>query len=299
MQFLRSIPDFAHVAENTRFYADPAKELQNILKSNPEFQSDDSLAVILPPGRYAVCSEPAYIGRKTKIEKFYALPKQGWKIHVSARSNFQKIAAQVMAVIEQDEAYPHLKIIPTLPRLRTAYYITGRLKGDGLETQVGKFIAIYPANKKHCAVLAESIDRQLMWAIRGKSINRDDFYPLMGDALVGESGGVFVRYGNIGLLRDELFIGDYCEAKFVKPVPPKKKKAISKIETGLIENSFIELTEEKVPDDRYHPWPDFMNKSSESWNKARDPFPGLNMRWISPHKQIITWSNRPDFWSCL
>lgn len=60
------------------------------------------------------------------------------------------------------------------------------------------------------------------------------------------------------------------------------------------------MTSEHVLDNRYYPWPDNMNKADASWKNSRDPFPGLNMRWIyGEPKDAITWQNRPNYWSDL
>jgi hypothetical protein len=312
LKFLASVPGFEHARENNYIYSDPAKELKNIIQNNPDLQlREDFSAELLPPGRYAECIETGFTTRQFKSQKYYNCATQGWKIHISAQSNMQKIAALVMAVIDKDiyhanpknseikYSYTLFKIANTLPSMRTINYIIGNLKGDGRETQVGKFITIYPANKKHALALAKSIDEQLLWALRGKILCKDDFYPLMGDALVGESGGVFVRYGNMSLMRDVVRKGNYCESKVINRVPPKRNKGAPQRDINSLEQSHIELVEELVPDDRYHPWPDFMNKNNNSWVEARDPFVGLNMRWISRDKQIITWKNRPNWWACL
>ena len=194
------------------------------------------------------CLDPAFAIRKFgKRESKQIIPKQGWKIHISALPHSaQKIASFVLKTIEDFDIlsqgnHTYFKIINSIPAMRSMYYITGHLEGDGRETQTGKFITIYPQNKKHAMALVKLIDNAFLWAKKGKVLNNNDFYALSGEAQIGESGWVYIRYGNISSTFDELNTKIYIpvQHKEIKVVPPKKNKNIeTKIELDSEETSF-------------------------------------------------------------
>lgn len=290
-----------------------------ILEKAAEETDTEIISSELPLGNYADLQEGSpFAVRKFKNESNYVLPKQGWKIHIPALPHSaQKIASLVMAVIDKDIALANLpesntnykhtffKIIETIPFMRSTYYIVGNLRGDGRETQIGKFITIYPANKKHARAIAARIDDLFYFAKLGDILKDQDFYPLSGEAELGQTGWVYIRYGNMTSTFDQINYKKYMPAR-AKEIEVIKKKNKSKNnnnskEADVSEISILETDRSVfVQDDRFHPWPDFMNKNEESWRDARDPFPDLNMRWRpNPQTDYIYWHSRPNTWGDL
>ena len=63
-----------------------------------------------------------------------------------------------------------------------------------LVTQIGKFIAIYPKNIEHLNEIVIELDEALL-NIKEPDEAAGLFYTLVGDLQIGNSGGVFARYG--------------------------------------------------------------------------------------------------------
>jgi hypothetical protein len=106
---------------------------------------------------------------------------QGWKIHVSAKPETAHLVAQVVLPILAKACVPH-KILDSETIIR-------KLQSD--ETQKGKFITIYPLNDDHAAYIA----RILELAIVKSKLKKDDFDVPPYDLPLGETGGIFTRYG--------------------------------------------------------------------------------------------------------
>ncbi|CDZ78268.1 hypothetical protein BN59_02578 [Legionella massiliensis] len=240
----------------------------------------------LPPGNYACLDEVFFA--PVRLPSLNVLPSQGWKIHITAHPHSaQKIAALILSQIDA-----HIELAGNdgkgTPAQHT-FYKYGNLKGERKETQAGKSITIYPSNRKHAAALAQTLDNILLWAIKGGILTKNDFYPCVGDALVGESGGIYVRYGYLTRREDRV-------------QPTKYSKTFSVLPNSMLRHSLdscisFAANVKAIKDDRRYPWPDFMNKNDLSWKDAKNPFPGLNLRWyFNSEMPPITWENRPDFW---
>lgn len=140
-----------------------------------------------------------------RIEEYNPSGK-GWKIHITAQPHSaQKIANLILPHINDfNDKFDvstsagnkvGFKIIPTIPLLKTTWYLAPHIQGK--ETQAGKFIVIYPKNNEHAYELTKRFNELLLNAIyKGELDPQKDFLPLIGDAKVGNSGGVYVRYGH-------------------------------------------------------------------------------------------------------
>lgn len=113
------------------------------------------------------------------------LPKdflmQGWKIHVSAKPETAHIVAQIVLPILAKACVSH-KILDSEEIIR-------KLQSD--ETQKGKFITIYPLNDAHAAYIVQTLEQ----ALKKSTLTRDDFDVPPYDLPLGETGGIFTRYG--------------------------------------------------------------------------------------------------------
>lgn len=311
--YLKSMPGFSHIEEGFVMKDNEAMAVYEKILANTDISLREGISkAFLPPGRYAPLDEVPFAVRRFPDEISYRLPRQGWKIHISAsEKGALKIAGLILPVIderiqkartENSKKYnrTYFKISSSMPSLRTMYYITGSLKGDGRETQLGKFLTIYPANLKHARALVELFDGVLSSAKKIGIIDDSDFCPLYGEALVGESGGVYVRYGNMSSAMDVIREAIYRPARHRSDplnleLPTKKKGQTPHQAFTSSAESFVELTNIILSDNRYRPWPDFMNKANVSWKDAKAPFKG--MRYIAyPDAKPITWDTRPDSW---
>ena len=241
----------------------------------------------LPAGQYAqiVPFPQPWVSNmmETGIVSYNSLG-QGWKIHITAMPHSaQKIAELVLPHIKdfdqefgidkteaQEVGY---KIITSIPHMRTIWYILKHVSEK--ESQAGKFIVIYPANTEHAYKLVKMIDEILMNAKKQGILKDQDFQPLTGDAKVGLSGGVYVRYG------------PFTEShKLAYEVDPKEQKLQDK--HGYTDSE---------RDDRSRPWPDFMNKGNKVWSHAPNPFREAPIEWSPPGgKSPVTWDTRPLSW---
>jgi hypothetical protein len=121
---------------------------------------------------------------------------------------------------------------------------------EGRESQTGKFIVIYADDADQAYFLTKEIDQLFLDAKASGFLQDSDFYPLIGDAMVGRSKGVFIRYGC------------YADNPFIK-VNPNYSDPLDDIMQD------INQTEEES---RFYPWPDFMNKNTEKWQREPSPF---------------------------
>ncbi len=95
----------------------------------------------------------------------FPLPKQGWKLHVSATV---KSATEVLGRV-----YPILLSNGACFKVAASYDILVRLNAGLLGiSQVGKFITIYPQNEKEAVSLASALDRATC-GLRGPAIPSD------------------------------------------------------------------------------------------------------------------------------
>jgi len=230
----------------------------------------------LPEGLYAysdIC--PSWIGKvKAKV-------KQGFKIHVSAKPETAfKIAQIVLPILEENNM--DYKIMYDLPYMRYTYYLTQYRFPDLLieknkSTQAGKFIVIYPEDVK----MTRDILKKLDDALKSAGLTPSDFEKVIGDAMVGDTGGIFVRYASNA--NGPLQIVDPFGEPFI--FDPFHEYNIPPTE---------------VKDDRRYPWPDFMNDKN-AWKESDSPFGDLKTTWVNPDnpKQVITWESRPESWRAL
>ncbi len=196
------------------------------------------------------------------IQRGY-LTDQGWKIHVSAQPHSAtRILKAVLPILKESMQNHHIefKVVKSIPYLRRLNYLSPYIKGD--ETQPGKFITIYTKSAYVAEFLIDKLDKKLIQ----EGLKPNDFMPIKGDAAVGSSGGLYIRYGS--------YTGNYLVQ--IKP-------------DGTI------LSEENVLDDRTVPWPDFMNTAAE-WRNEPNPLGNVIMRWKPPLEEDvpeITWQSRP------
>lgn len=240
----------------------------------------------LIPGVYAQANWGSpFWAQKISEDKDQTNPKgQGWKIHISAMPHSAvKIAQLILPKIEglpsQEGKHVSYKIISTIPHMRTLYslqYVVGK------ETQPGKFLVIYPENTQHAYELAKTIDQLIFAAEKSGQLKEQDFQPMIGDATVGYSHQVYVRYGR----------------HFVIPqFSPNEIKEVDEMNITMKPGDldFWQRPYTMVEDDRFTPWPDFMNKNNETWSKVNNPFQDLPLEWVKDGKKI-TWETRPKSW---
>ncbi len=107
--------------------------------------------------------------------------QQGWKLHVSARS---ETALKVASIV-----------LPLLAHNNVAHKIVGsiafleRLNSDDI--QRGKFITIYPENDVQALQIARLLDK----ALTDNELTDKDFYCVRNDLQLGKTGGLSARYG--------------------------------------------------------------------------------------------------------
>ncbi len=117
---------------------------------------------------------------------------KGWKLHVSAQpSSALRVAEIAIPILEKHKVV--FKICRGLDGLRLLN--TFPVTDSGIETQAGKFIAIYPDTPEKSAELAKELDNAFARAIDCGRLSSCDFCCLVGDAMIGESGAVYARYG--------------------------------------------------------------------------------------------------------
>ena len=170
---------------------------------------------------------------------------QGWKLHICAKqTSMEKI----------------LKIVGPVLQIYEVSFKYATFSGLELllanPTQRGKFITVYPTSLVQANEVAITIDATLKSAIEEGIINPlTDFEIIKNDARLGETGGLFTRYG--------AYKKSLC--KIVKP------------HTYLTEADALDCTYSSIiPDSRSTPLPEFAN----GWlDWAENPFPGFNMTW--------------------
>ncbi len=208
-----------------------AAEIKNV-EANFESYDDAALA------RFPVSGSGVFVGvGSTNIF-------QGWKLHVSARpSSMDKIFEIVRPALQEHPV--HFKY--------TTFYGLAKLLSQ--PTQRGKFITIYPNSLLHANQIAHAIDARFESAIAAGRINpMVDFETIENDVQLGETGGLFTRYGEY-------------------------KNGVCRIVTPhrfLTEQDSLECTKISiVKDSRDCPLPDF----ALDWLEAENPFPGFAMTW--------------------
>ncbi|MDU0285678.1 class III lanthionine synthetase LanKC N-terminal domain-containing protein, partial [Staphylococcus pseudintermedius] len=119
------------------------------------------------------------------------LPRQGWKIHISFTletcQEILKIVSDFCICNEIDFKYVFNKII-----------LRSFISSDGHPTSIGKFITIYPKNKKEFRFIVESLCEELM-DFRGPYIYSDKRF---------KESIIYYRYGVINSKSDYLITPD-------------------------------------------------------------------------------------------
>lgn len=123
------------------------------------------------------------------IEDYSSIVLKGWKLHISAQPSSAKKIAEIAVPILEEMHIPY-KICISLNALR--HLNTTIAKG---ETQMGKFIAIYPKTNDDANRIATALDEAFTQAIDSGRLHPYDFCELLGDAQLGHSGALYVRYG--------------------------------------------------------------------------------------------------------
>lgn len=116
---------------------------------------------------------------------------QGYKMHVSATLDNAPEVAQVILSELQRLGVPH-KVVKSWSEYQSMTI---------LQEQVGKFITIYPRSVREASFLRNVLGRKL-WVNRIHHPSR--FFPIVKEASVDPSGGIYVRYGRQLVHRSEL-----------------------------------------------------------------------------------------------
>ncbi len=175
-----------------------------------------------------------------------SLPGSGWKFHVSSSvKNANKIANIV---------------VPFLYHYKIPSKITCNLKFltflNSTKTQSGKFITIYTRNYSEARNTALRLNDLL---IQHKLDKLEEKVSILGDAKIGESGLVFIRYGKIRPRNDR--------DGFIASLPNSNKKTKDSRYFPLPERIF-ELTRNELVIDKY-------------------PFEEINMTWKFPGTKLV------------
>lgn len=242
----------------------------------------------LPPGNFAKMAHcPAWIeGDTGKRNERH----QGLKIHISAKPETAlKIAEIVLPIIHTSDI--KYKVMYDLRYMRYIYYLNqydnkNLMIGDGRSTQAGKFIALYPSTQEEAREIIQKLDE----AFKTHHLSSEDFVKVPGDAQVGDTGGIFVRYGKFTDIEYKGRPGNNITPvdEFDETIRPQMMQQYMKKynpKFGLI-------------DERIYPWPDYMNNR----NLYDGPlFGDMQVKWANPYnpQQIITWDNRPNCWEEL
>lgn len=259
-------------------------EIIDALKSKGFELNKEKDSIQFPEGDYAIPYKIPYwlqVGDEEQKTEYWKRG-QGWKIHVSATpESAEKIAGIVLKILkntlfsgqEKGEKI-NFKIIGSLPLMRTLCDIYLHIKDQ--ETQPGKFIVIYPHNLFHARKIALKMDKALSTCKKRGELTDDDFLPLQGDIRFGDSGGVYARYGK--------FHG------------PSNLKGLDPLGKSMRREDLQKS--QNLKDNRFFPWPDFMNKKEEIWAKTESPFGDLKIFWKDNKGHVITsWEDRPNSWS--
>lgn len=199
------------------------------------------------------------------------LPDQGWKLHISAKTESAlKIAQLVFPLLIE-----HVK--GTNPRLSFKFItsISHLRKLQLSPTQKGKFITIYmdPEYQINITTLLDSI---ISTAFKERRLNMDDFEAIPMDAKLGHTGALFTRYGVIAG-KPNLIISQY---------PDQTSMSYSQLYSGIKDDDSVTYS---TTDDRTIPWPDFMN--SVAWRNVPSPFGEVSLTF-----KHYTWQTRPFGW---
>jgi hypothetical protein len=249
------------------------------------------------------CEEVLKLTGWVQYSAIPSYPIEGWKFHISATSQSAlKIARVILPVLKKWQI--NYKIAPSSDFLATQ--LTG--------TQKGKFITIYPP-ENNLKEIAIDLNHALLSALKGKILQRNDFESLTGDAMLGSTGGLYVRYGNlygskkktvqIRSASRQLPLAEDIEintTRLTLSEPNDLEKKL--VQKWVVKNYGLLKTCQEfngaqsntrdlcIQDDRNVPWPNFMNDRS-LW-PSKHPFGKLELSWCG-----ITWKDRPSSWKEL
>jgi hypothetical protein len=112
--------------------------------------------------------------------KKHIYSSQGWKIHISAQlEKAVDIAKEVIPILLEEAVFF---------KVARSHFSYKELFADA---QGGKFITIYSENDDQAKRIAKRLDEVL-----SNKFSKDDFYPIRYDAKLGESGGIYTRFGS-------------------------------------------------------------------------------------------------------
>lgn len=112
------------------------------------------------------------------------IPDQGFKLHVSGT---KQSAALIFQLVK-----------PLLDRFGISYKVVrteDSLDALAQNHQKGKLITIYPRNDIEAVKIAHHLDQIFLYAIERGLLNSSSFDSISTDRPLGQSGGVFYRYG--------------------------------------------------------------------------------------------------------
>ena len=116
---------------------------------------------------------------------FSDLPLQGWKFHVSATpENMHKIVEKMLPILQR-KGIPHKVVSPK----HFNKYV--QRIGKQSDSQQGKFITVYPKNKKEAKRYAQIL-RQIM---KKHTLTQSDFINIPNEHEIAP--GIFARYGRL------------------------------------------------------------------------------------------------------
>lgn len=241
---------------------------------------------LAPYADYATYNDhaPIYIS----FNESCAPPKQGWKLHISAMPHSaEKIARLILPYLGKEVSY---KLYGSLPLMRTMWYYD---ETSMSKTQIGKFITIYPQDIGQAKYLAETIDAILLKAINSGELDPiNDFMPLSGDAQLGESGGLWTRYGVMAGHNDNMSVVNFDFTPKVNHNFPYQNHGIKK---SLWMINEIKKANPIIIDSREYPWPNFMNE----WpSDIPHPFGDMPLRFAIKDStgniiKELDWRTRP------
>lgn len=273
----------------SNFCYPPAINAESYKKSLPLYDSN-AQHMPLPPGTYAKMIQcTAWIQTVFDGEKISRA--QGIKIHVSAKPETALKIAKITLPILESLNIPY-KVMYDLRQMRALFYLLQYERKDHLtgtknqSTQAGKFIAIYPRNDEEAITVMKLLDEEFL---KGE-LNPSDFEKLLGDTQIGNSGGIFARFGK--------FSATSHKGRHPMSITPIDPLGASIRPSMLEEQGFIYDPRTGMIDERKYPWPDYMNDRKLY---AGNLFGDLTVKWTNPNNetQSITWETRPNCWAEL
>lgn len=261
-----------------------------LFRQDSKFFNPSEEHLDLPPGVYAY-PQSCTPWLQNLSQSTQAARGQGFKIHVSAKPETAHMIAEIVLPL-LIKMRVNFKAMYHLPYMRYIYYLSQYRHDSFLigrnnqSTQAGKFIVIYPKDPAQTRQILQILDN----AFKEHNLDPSYFEKVPGDAQVGKSGGLFVRYGQLSSKK-------YKGRKGITPVDEFE----ASIRPDLLKEKGIEYNPNVgLADERIYPWPDFMN-IRQFWNNLQSPFEGLDVFWVNPYnpEQVVTWENRPPTWKVL